>query len=240
MKKIVPLIIATLTLIACKNDPTPLTFNDQGIESKTNALIDINYPRAEGNKTVAKKINAAVENYMANEINMSEKPNKKLALEDAIKTFDQDYRSFIDDYSDSTEQWEVLIESEVTYESENIVSISVNSYIDTGGAHGNSRVAFLNFDKKTGTILEQEDLISDMEAFKGFVRPFFEKATKSLSDDTIEDPFYGEGFQLPETIGFGPEGLILLYNVYEIASYAQGVTEFSIPLEQAQQYLKIY
>ncbi|MEZ4801756.1 MAG: DUF3298 and DUF4163 domain-containing protein [Gelidibacter sp.] len=242
MKKISFILGIFLILFSCKKDIPPLTFEDQVVEKKGNALIDINYPRAEGGEeNVAKRINETIENFLANEINLSETLDKQLKLDGAIKGFDQEYKSFKDDFSDTTQQWEAVIESEVTYESETVISISVSSYLDTGGAHGNSRITFLNFDKKTGILLERKDIIKDIEAFKTLVKPYFEKATAPLSDeDSIEDPFYGEGFQLPENIGFGENGLILMYNVYEIASYAQGVTEFSIPYDTVKPYLKIY
>ncbi len=218
-----------------------MTFRYQTIEKKENALVDINYPKAEGNDDIAKKINTTIENFLANEINLTETPDKVLTLEEAIKGFDREYKSFKDDFADTTQQWEAVIESEVTYESENIICIAVNSYLDTGGAHGNSHVTFMNFDKKTGKLLKQKDIITDLKAFKKFVQPYFKKATLPLSDeDMIEDPFYGEGFQLPENIGYGEDGIILLYNVYEIASYAQGITEFSIPYESTNPYLKIH
>lgn len=239
MKKISLMLSAFLILFSCKKD-VPLTFKYQSIEKKENVLVDINYPKAEGNDDIAKKINTQLENFLANEINMSETREKDLTLDDAIKEFDNEYKSFKDDFPDTSQQWEALIESEVTYESENIICISVNSYLDTGGAHGNSHVTFLNFDKKTGALLKQKDIITEMQAFKNFVEPYFKKATKPLSnEDSIEDPFYGQGFQLPENIGFGESGIILLYNVYEIASYAQGITEFSIPYATANPYLKI-
>lgn len=229
-----------LVLFSCKKD-VPLSFSDKTIEKKDNVSVLISYPRAEGNEAVATRINTVVENFLANEVNMSEQLDKSLTLDKAIEGFDNEYKSFKEDFSDTTQQWEALIESEVSYESETIICIAINSYLDTGGAHGNSHVTFLNFDKKTGKLLAQSDIIKDLEDFKKFVQPYFEKASQSLSDeDNIEDPFYGEGFQLPENIGFGEDGIILLYNVYEIASYAQGVTEFRIPYKTAIPYLKVY
>ena len=236
------LIITFLVVLSCKDDAkdTPLQFSDETVEKNQNAIVDINYPKANGPEDVANKINSTIENFLANEINMSENLDKDLTLDEAIKGFDDEYKSFKDDFSDTTQQWEALIESEVSYESETIVCVAVNSYLDTGGAHGNSHVTFLNFDKNTGSLLKRADLLKNIDGFKKLVYPYFEKATKPLSDeDTIEDPFYGEGFQLPENIGFGEEGLILLYNVYEIASYAQGVTEFTIPYEKAKPFLNL-
>jgi hypothetical protein len=55
----------------------------------------------------------------------------------------------------------------------------------------------------------------------------------------MQDYFFGKPFHLPENIGYGDEGIILLYNVYEVASYAQGYTEFAIPYDIAESFLKM-
>ena len=55
----------------------------------------------------------------------------------------------------------------------------------------------------------------------------------------MEDEFFGKDFQLPETIGYSDEGIIILYNPYEIASYAQGIVEFTIPFEDVSSFLNV-
>lgn len=239
MKKISLLLVCFTILFACDED-VELSFVDTTIEKSDNAIITINYPKAEGTKDIAERINNTLENFLANEINMSEKRNKDLTLDDAIKGFDDEYKTFKEDFSDSTQQWEASIESEVNYQSPTIVCIVVNSYLDTGGAHGNSHISFLNFDKKTGQRLMQSDFIKDREGLKKLAQPYLEKVTESLSnDEEVEDLFFGESFQLPETIGFNDKGIIMLYNVYEIASYAQGVTEFTIPYSEVTPFLNL-
>lgn len=239
LKKIGLFFGAFIVLFSCKEDST-ISFTDTTIETSENAIITISYPKAVGNEKIADRINTTIENFLANEINMSEKNDKNLELEEAVRDFDEEYKLFKDDFSDSTQEWEALIESELNYDSDEILCVTVNSYLDTGGAHGNSHITFLNFDKRSGKLLKTKDIIKDEEGFKKLVQPYFEKATKPLSDDEeIQDLFFGEAFQLPENIGFNSEGIILLYNIYEIASYVQGVTEFTIPYEEAKPYLKI-
>ena len=239
LKNISLFLCVFIALFSCKED-TAVSFIDTTIEKSENAKINITYPKAEGNEKVADRINKTLENFLANEINMSEKSDKNLSLEEAIKAFDNEYKTFKEDFSDSTQEWEALIESEVNYENETILCVTVNSYLDTGGAHGNSHVTFLNFTKASGQRLERTDIIKDEEGLKKLAFPYFEKATKPLSnDEEVQDMFFGEAFHLPENIGFNAEGVILLYNIYEIASYAQGVTEFTIPYAEAKPFLKI-
>lgn len=239
LKKISLALACFVMLFACNEDVT-LSFTDQTVEKTESAIVTITYPKADGTKAIADQINKSIENFLANEINMSEKRNNDLTLNEAIAGFEKEYAIFKEDFSDSTQEWEALIESEVNYESDQIISIAVNSYLDTGGAHGNSHVSFLNFDKKTGKRLMQSDIIKDRNGLKKLAQPYLEKMTKPLSnDEEVQDLFFGEDFQLPETIGFNDEGVIMLYNVYEIASYAQGITEFTIPYSEAQPFLNI-
>ncbi len=136
--------------------------------------------------------------------------------------------------------WEALIDGEVTYQSPEITCIAVNSYLNTGGAHGNMNISFLNFNSQTGEILQIEDYIKNRKDFLKLVESHFDlEIEKKLDEDNFNDYFFGDDFQLPENIGFSDEGIILLYNVYEIAPYSKGITEFTIPFEEVLQYIKI-
>jgi hypothetical protein len=43
---------------------------------------------------------------------------------------------------------------------------------------------------------------------------------------------------MPANIGYNDEGVIFLYNVYEIAPYARGIIEFTMPFETISEFLK--
>lgn len=67
-----------------------------------------------------------------------------------------------------------------------------------------------------------------------------ENLSSKNKDSQMEDYFFGKDFQLPESIGFSDEGVIILYNPYEIASYSQGIIEFTIPYEEIESNLNLY
>jgi hypothetical protein len=46
-------------------------------------------------------------------------------------------------------------------------------------------------------------------------------------------------FSLPENIGLTAEGIKLHYNQYEVASYADGPIELTLPFPEVKQFLKI-
>lgn len=119
------------------------------------------------------------------------------------------------------------------YQSPYVVSIAMTSYTNTGGAHGMVVVSFLNFDVKTGNLIENDALINDLSAFKELAKTYFNQEIEGKRDLYFEP----ENFTLPANIGFNDDGLILLYNSYEIAPYSTGLTEFTIPYETIEGYL---
>ncbi|MEC5164554.1 hypothetical protein RCH18_000270 [Flavobacterium sp. PL11] len=51
--------------------------------------------------------------------------------------------------------------------------------------------------------------------------------------------FENERFQLPQNIFFTDTGLLLYYNIYEIASYADGATEMLFPYTEVNEFLNL-
>lgn len=213
-----------------------ITFSEFNIEFNENAIIEINAPKAEGDNFISDTINSKIENHIANILNFGENEST-ISLVDAIAKFDSEYAKFKNDFEESDLVWEALFDGEVTYQSSIIISIAINSYLNTGGAHGNMNITFLNFDPITGDLLKFNDLILNKTAFEDVAKKHFKIATGSSGKTGFGDYFFGEGFQLPENIGFTDDGVILFYNVYEIASYADGVTEFTIPYNEIEAYL---
>lgn len=239
MKKLSFFLIISTLILACNQD-VKLTFENQHIEKLTDAQIVIDYPKAIGTKAVANKINEQIEHVIANEMNMADTPENNISVAEAISKFDNEYKSFKNDFDDSSQKWEVKMDGQVVYESPEIICISLQSYTDTGGAHGNGRITYLNFNPATGARLEQKDLIKNFDQFKITAEKAFKEQTKPKDKgETMEDFFFGEEFQLPSNIGFTDNGLILLYNNYEIASYAQGITKIVLPYHEIKDQLKV-
>lgn len=239
LKKISFLLVIILIFTACNKDVT-LKFETQHIEESAAAKIVINYPKAIGTKAVSEKINQQIEHVIANEMNMADTAENNITLSEAVSQFDNEYKRFKKDFTDSAQKWEVKVDGEVIYESHEVICVSIQSYTDTGGAHGNGRLSYLNFNPETGDVLEQNDIIRNIEDFKKIAEKAFTDQTKPKdNEESMEDFFFGEDFQLPANIGFTKDGLVLLYNNYEIASYAQGATRVVLPYDQIKDLLKV-
>jgi Protein of unknown function (DUF3298)/Deacetylase PdaC len=216
-----------------------VTFESASLNESFKTDIEINYDKAKGNKALSETINSQIEKSIITSINSSENATD---LRDALNIFNSEYLKFIEEFPDAAEPvWELSIETEVSYQSEDIISIAIGTYEYKGGAHGNDQIKFLNLNAKTGSVLEINDFLENNESFDKLAKSYF---IKNLNDENenlkMEDFFFGKPFHLPENMGLCDEGLILLYNVYEVASYAQGYTEFVIPFEEVKPFLKQY
>lgn len=239
LKKLSLFLITALMLFGCNKD-VKLKFETQHIEKTADAVIVIDYPKAIGTKPIAKKINQQIEHVIANEMNMADTPENEISISEAVSQFDLEFKTFKEDFQDSSQQWEAKVDGQVVYESPEVICISLETYTDTGGAHGNGRTTYLNFNPQTGTLLEKNDIIKNLEEFKNIAEKAFKEQTRPKdNDETMEDFFFGEDFQLPSNIGFTNSGLVLLYNNYEIASYAQGITKITLPYDQIKNLLKV-
>ena len=237
LKKYSFIIMILMAFTSCKKD-IQLTFDDAKIEQSTNAEIEINYPKAEGTPEVADAINKHIETFIVSELNMTETDNSQLTLPKVVQQFDDEYKAFVSEFGESSQAWTANVDGDVAYQSDQVICVTLESYLDTGGAHGNGNTAFLNFNPKTGALLKLDDMVKDVAGFKILAESYFKNETDTK--EQVEDYFFGEGFQLPANLGFDKNGIILLYNNYEIASYAQGITKFTIPYEEAKAFLKVH
>ncbi|MBK8877612.1 MAG: DUF3298 and DUF4163 domain-containing protein [Haliscomenobacter sp.] len=129
--------------------------------------------------------------------------------------------------------WELETTSEVLFLSSGMVSITLENYAYTGGAHPNSNTMLLNYNLKYGRTVLLNDLVTDLNDLKYLAeKAFRESRDLSPDEDLNEAGFFGDnGFQLPSHFGITPEGLYFFYNSYEIASYAAGPTDFVLTWE---------
>jgi len=235
LKKIASILIVLFVFQSCKKDSKPLVFETVAIENPYQADIEVIHDVAQPNSDVAKHINSYVEQKIITSI-----PNAENAktVEEAVNTFEKSYVDFKDEFFGTERAWTLAVETEILHKTKTVITIALSVYADTGGAHGNDTIQFLNFNPSTGKLYTIEDLISDMDGFKSLAESYFLDNMKDEGTN-INEFFFGKPFQLPEHIGFNEEGVILLYNSYDIATYNQGITEFVIPIEDAENYLKI-
>lgn len=225
-------------LFSCVKE-IPFEFEETAIEKKEPVTIEVIYPKLNDDSDVSSKINKTIESSLAEQIAFFEEEVDNLTLNDAITQFENRFVSFKNDFEANAAPWEVIINSEIVFQSLYVITISIDSYTFTGGAHGNSVITLLNFDPNTGNLYTQDDVFKPSKDFIELVKKYFKTETESKNNNIQNDNFFGEDFRLPENIGFNEEGVIFLYNTYELSSYAEGITEFTIPYNEISKFVNI-
>jgi hypothetical protein len=234
LKKTSFILICCFTLFFnCKEDINT-TFEDISITTETNNIVEVNIPKAIGNKEVSNNINSEITQKVISSLHIGEQENiSATSIEESINDFNKEFKFFKSDFPESTQAWEAQIDSEVMFTSPEILCLALTSYINTGGAHGILNISFLNFEASTGHLIPNINLITNKNAFKQMALPYFKKAV--ADKDIFESEL--ETFKLPENISYNEDGIVLLYNAYEIAPYATGILEFEIPYNEIENYL---
>lgn len=163
-------------------------------------------------------------------------------LEDAMSSFESAYTDIKNIFKEEITPWEAKIDGKIIFEDEMLLTIQMDSYIFTGGAHGHQAKRFLNFDKKRGSELENWQLFQNRSDFQEFAEQQFRKQEAIPAEASINDTglmFERDHFYLPENIGFTNKGIKLLYNPYEVASYAEGPIELTLPYKEVKPFLAI-
>ncbi len=225
---------ALLLVLSC-NKATQIRFSETNISTKNNRIVEVNIPQANGASAVAKAMNSEIRKTVTTALHTGNPDGAMLtSVEEGIERFNAEYLQFKRDFPETEIQYEAQIDGEVLYQSPEMICVALTSYTNTGGAHGLYNVSFLNFDVSTGKKVSNQQLITDAEGFKKKARPYFDEAVAEKGGDALFD---AENFQLPANIGYTENGLVLLYNTYEIAPYSTGIIEFRIPYGEVAPYL---
>ena len=142
------------------------------------------------------------------------------------------------------------IESFISYKTETIelktlgkrfATFHLFSYIYAAGAHGMYAHNYITYDTELGKIVTLEDILIDPE----LIRPHILESINLKYDYTEEDLFFpDDGILKIPSVWYFEEGFLhLVYQVYEIASFAQG--NIDVPLfypndPSAPEYLTPY
>ncbi|GAA4803475.1 DUF3298 and DUF4163 domain-containing protein [Litoribaculum gwangyangense] len=232
LKKSYLIFFLFFTFFACKKE-NKTSFSNITISTEKNDLVEVNIPKANGDENISKKINSTIKELIISALHIGNPDDvASKSIEESIDAFNKEYTDFVTDFPDTVPEWEAQIDGEVMFQSPEIISLAFTSYKFTGGAHGNLLISLLNFNAQTGNLIENSELFNDIESFKTLANTYFDKAIEDKN--TLFEP---TKFQLPENMGYGEEGVVLLYNTYEIAPYSTGLIEFVIPFEDAKPFL---
>lgn len=122
-------------------------------------------------------------------------------------------------------------ETKVLLNRDFLLSLALESYADTGGAHGMPAIGYLNIDRRTGKLLTLADLV---QIPPGTLQTLLEKHLRLAMNLPPQASLKAAGFfedRLPPTdnVGLDAEGLRFTYGAYEVAPYVMGLPNVRLP-----------
>lgn len=205
------------------------------------ARINLNWPVVKsGNKTLQRNVaewsNVLLVGLLSFEL--SEKEAAKTSLEKAAQTFLSAHATEVVEAPDSPlGEWAAESRDTVLFNNGRYLTLQINGYVFTGGAHGNHPGVIATFDVLTGKKLGWKDLVTDEEQVKAIIERQFRKTRSEIFEEGYEFNEYFP-FALPQGFGLTSEGLYCYYSPYEVTPYAFGTTAFIVPYTELGALLK--
>lgn len=201
--------------------------------------VKITIPKALTDAKIDKVINNAVKEEVIYLLDFNDE-NNATDIESAIASFTKGYADLQHLFTDEGMTWEANITGSIAYEDDTILTIKLDSYLFTGGAHGYQTSHYLNFNKLKALEVDIEDLFKNTSNFEKYAETKFraqEGIPKNGDINSTGFMFETGSFYLPQNIGYTQEGIQLFYEQYEIASYADGPILLTFPYSELQKYL---
>lgn len=238
------LLLSAGLFVSCQKEPLAFEtkkFHKEIIHQKDTTAIEIEVALSPDKTAVADSINGLFLKEIGTLFSFDS--TKQAGNFNEICTlFIKEYRTFLKDAPEYTTPWDASATGKIAHQSDDLINLTVDFYSFTGGAHGYGASHSYFIDAKTGKQLQKEALFSDLKGFTKLAEREFRIQQQMPAKANINETGYwfeNDRFHLPENIFYTDKGILLLYNQYEIASYADGPIELLIPYIEADKFLKI-
>ncbi|MBJ8483829.1 MULTISPECIES: RsiV family protein [Acinetobacter] len=189
-------------------------------------------------------------------------PKQKVCLEDGCTSYDlqtvETNQKWIDEYfvnrmkkaepnafanltdqpvkapADGTAQNESSTYVRFVSQNYNLATFAIQSYsYSAGAAHGMSHQEFVNFD------LTNKKHITVSELLKPDMNTKLRDELYAANQNWLEEHnIKKEQLQVSDNYYYGVNGIVFVYPLYELASYAEGMSELTLPYYAAKEFVK--
>lgn len=147
----------------------------------------------------------------------------------------QDIRTIADDYYKGSPTPEFPFEAFTRYQVKNnnnkILSLYIEYYQFTGGAHGITTRIPYNIDVNTGNMVGINDLFKSTYNYKEVIDKEIRRQIAQEPDKYFDNGAVFKGIKDNDSFYIEGDKLVMFYGQYELAPYVAGIIEFRIPVE---------
>ena len=132
----------------------------------------------------------------------------------------------------------------ITYLDDHYVCVRADGYEYTGGAHGTPFRQYFVFDRETGARLSLSDVVEnpveELQAKVGAAfRELAEKTNFAFESPEDLEHTVADGISYESPFYLSKTGVVFYYAPYEIASYAEGFPEVTIPYSELEMRIEL-
>lgn len=210
--------------------------------------VSAQYIQLVGESSATKSINDSLRAMVASgitdwvdSVDLAQTPAARTDLATGARLFSVSYQQMGEEGRMFGGCWDLQVQCDTAYSSPSILTVRQETYTYSGGAHPNTQISLQSFNRRTGHALQLTEVVSDTTALIGMVERAFRKQQDIRPGEDLEAAgyFLRDGqFFLPGTFGIGRDGLIFLYNPYEIAAYAVGPIQLTVPYSELKDVLQ--
>jgi hypothetical protein len=158
------------------------------------------------------------------------------------KGFIADFDTFQKESPDRIQTWFLNINTRVIKQKPQYIAFYTTYINFSGGAHPNSSFTYQNYNPITHQKITLDSLLLPGSSAKltAVAEKIFRKDEKLSPDQTLKNNYFFENdtFKLNDNFTVTDEGLLFLYNPYEIKAYAFGITKLLIPFSELKDIAK--
>lgn len=184
------------------------------------------------NRIIEQRLVEIVKNYMPEETDST-------GLEPVVSEIAQQLgASYGEAYSkaNTNPKWSIRIDAKVEYYGARVLTFKISDYVYFGGAHGSENTYIVSYQVPELTQLGLLDLILDADTMRKEAEAQFKvlrqiDPSANLGSDGSESENVTQ-FVISENFGVTKDGLLFIYNPYEIAPYSEGDISLLIPFDK--------
>lgn len=159
-------------------------------------------------------------------LEMQNQINEKIKKESS--DFAAQVQKEAEDYGKSLAGVKFIVKQEfnTTYNGRELLSIHISRYYFAGGAHGVTTLKTINIDKNTGKEIMLKDLFKENFDFKAVINKEVSSQIEKNKGEYFPEDF--KGINDNTEFFLSDEGVVIYYQLYEIAPYVKGIPKFEI------------
>lgn len=186
---------------------------------------------SEYDKNIIEDINKKISSYILDFTDRIKKESEqyKKQYEDVYSKLDEGYVKY---------QYEAYSNYEVSYNKNNYLSIPIKTYEFTGGAHGMTYLKSYNYDLSNGKEILFKDLFKEDVDYKKIVDEFIMSQISKNPNMYFESQEGFKGIGDNQEFYIDDDGIVIYFQLYDIAPYYVGIPEFKMTWEEYGKYFK--